>query len=265
MPRIAMGIQYKGTDYVGWQFQPGLKTVQQTVESAISRVANEPISVVCAGRTDSGVHALGQVIHFDTTASRELEAWHRGSNAFLPADVAVNWVRLVTDQFHARFSAQSREYRYVLYNHESRPALMADFVKWESRPLDLESMQAAGQYLLGEHDFSSFRGSGCQAKTAIRTVYSLEVKRHGLMVSLDIKANAFLLHMVRNIVGSLLRVGVGLEPVEWMKTVLDLCDRRKAGMTISPAGLSLTQVNYEMQLGFPSFSMIMRESPLWVL
>ena len=265
MPRIAMGIQYNGTNYFGWQSQANLPTVQQVLEKALSRVADEPITVVCAGRTDSGVHGLGQVVHFDTIAIRENHAWHRGSNAFLPGDVAVNWVRVVPDDFHARFSALSREYRYLLYNHESRPALMHGFVKWESRPLNLESMHLAGQYLLGEHDFSSFRGSGCQAKTAVRRIYSLEIKRHGLLVSFDIKANAFLLHMVRNIIGSLLRVGVGLEPSAWMKEVLEFCDRRKAGMTVTPAGLSLTRVNYEAHFGLPTSGMSNSDNPLFVL
>jgi len=260
-----MGVQYNGANYFGWQSQPDFPTVQQDVEEAISRVADEPISVTYAGRTDRGVHGMGQVIHFDTQAKRELFAWHRGSNAFLPPDVAVNWVHEVPEDFHARFSARSREYRYLLYNHESRPAVMRGFVKWECRPLNCELMQAAGQYLLGEHDFTSFRGSGCQAKSAVRTVHRLEVKRHGLMISVDIKANAFLLHMVRNIVGSLLRVGAGLEEPEWMKTVLEARDRCRAGMTIIPAGLSLTKVNYEDHFGLPSISLRDHDNPLFVL
>lgn len=254
MPRIAMGVQYNGANYFGWQSQPDLPTVQQAVEAALSRVADQPITIICAGRTDRGVHGLGQVVHFDTDVHREIHAWHRGGNANLPPDVAINWVKVVPDDFHARFSARSREYRYLLYNHESRPATMHGFVKWESRPLNLERMQAAGQYLLGKHDFSSFRGSGCQAKTAIRTVHSLEVKQHGLIWSIDVKANAFLLHMVRNIVGSLLRVGVGLESAEWMRDVLAAKDRREAGMTIIPEGLSLTKVNYDVHFGLPSIS-----------
>jgi tRNA pseudouridine38-40 synthase len=251
MPRLAMGVQYNGSQYYGWQSQPDVPSVQQQVEEAVSRVADHPVQVICAGRTDRGVHATGQVIHFDTDAKRELFAWHRGSNANLPPDVAINWVHEVPDDFHARFSARSREYRYILYNHDSRPAMMHQFVKWESHPLDVVKMHQAGQYLLGEHDFSSFRGAGCQAKTATRTVHELQVTRHGLMVCVEIKANAFLLHMVRNIVGSLLRVGIGIEPVEWMQAVLAAKDRREAGMTIPAAGLSLTKVNYEAHFALP--------------
>jgi tRNA pseudouridine38-40 synthase len=246
-----MGVQYNGSQYYGWQSQPDVPTVQQQVEAAISRVADQPIEITCAGRTDRGVHATGQVIHFDTDAKRELHAWHRGSNANLPPDVAINWVHEVSEDFHARFSARSREYRYLLYNHDSRPAMIHQFVKWENQPLNVALMHEAGQMLLGEHDFSSFRGSGCQAKTATRTVHELQVTRHGLLVCVEIKANAFLLHMVRNIVGSLLRVGVGLEPVSWMQAVLAAKDRREAGMTIPAAGLSLTKVNYEAHFALP--------------
>lgn len=260
-----MGIQYNGSNYFGWQSQHGLPTVQQAVEDAISKVANEPVGVVCAGRTDRGVHGLGQVVHFESNAVRELYAWHRGTNASLPPDIAANWVREVPDDFHARFSARSREYRYLLYNHDSRPAMMHQFVKWESHSLDLEAMQQAGNYLLGEHDFTSFRGSGCQAKTAVRTIHSLEIKRHGLIWSIDIKANAFLLHMVRNIVGSLLRVGIGLEKPEWMQTVLQACDRRKAGMTITSAGLSLTKVNYDERFGLPDVQQMPGDNPVLLL
>lgn len=251
MARFAMGVQYNGSRYFGWQSQRQVPSVQQQLETAISRVADHEVSVVCAGRTDRGVHATGQVIHFDTHAERQLFAWHRGSNANLPADVAINWVQQVSNDFHARFSARSREYRYILYNHNSRPAMMHQFVKWVSYPLDVVKMNQAAQYLLGEHDFSSFRGAGCQAKTAVRTVYELQVTRRGVLVCIEIKANAFLLHMVRNIVGSLLRVGIGMEPAEWMQVVLRAKDRREAGMTVSAAGLSLTKVNYEAHFALP--------------
>jgi tRNA pseudouridine38-40 synthase len=252
MARFAMELQYNGSDYYGWQSQLGFKTVQASVEQALSRVADHPIQVICAGRTDRGVHALGQVIHFDTESVRALHAWHRGANAYLPSDIAINWVHPVSNDFHARFSARSREYRYLIYNHDSRPAMMHQIVKWEYRLLDLSRMQKAADHLLGEHDFSSFRGSDCQAKTPIRTIHELTITRRGLIVCVTIKANAFLLHMVRNLVGTLLRVGVGLESSEWVKAVLQARDRREAGMTIPAAGLSLVKVNYEAHFALPT-------------
>ena len=251
MPRYAMQVQYQGTHYHGWQSQPELPTVQQAVEQALSKVANEPITVICAGRTDSGVHAQGQVIHFDSEADRDLVAWHRGCNAFLPPDIAINWVCPVSDDFHARFKALARQYRYVIYNAPSRPALMREFVRWESRELDVDAMQQAADCLVGEHDFTSFRGAGCQARTAIRRMHFVRISRQGELVIIDIKANAFLLHMVRNIVGSLTRVGFGQEPVGWIREVLEGKDRRLAGATISPAGLSLAGVHYPSAYGLP--------------
>lgn len=254
MAKIALGVQYNGAHYYGWQSQSGLPTVQQSLEDALSKVADSPIAVVCAGRTDRGVHGLGQVVHFETDVVREPHAWHLGANAYLPSDIAVNWAKPVPDDFHARFSARSREYRYLIYNHSSRPGMLHELVKWQRGELNLEAMQRAANYLLGEHDFSSFRGAGCQANHAVRTVHHLQLQRHGVLWSVDIKANAFLLHMVRNIVGSLLRVGLGLETVEWMQDVLLACDRREAGMTIEPSGLSLTKVNYEPHFEIPETS-----------
>lgn len=260
MPRIALGIQYEGTDYYGWQSQVGLPTVQQAVESALTKVADQPVSVVCAGRTDRGVHALGQVVHFDAPVSRDLIAWQRGGNCFLPRDVSITWARSVPDSFHARFSATARQYRYILYNHESRPGMMHRYVKWECRALNIDRMREAANHLIGEHDFSSFRGSGCQAKTAIRTMTLVRIEREGCLWTIDVRANAFLLHMVRNIVGSLLRVGAGLETAAWMRQVLEGKNRCLAGMTASPAGLLLTNVCYDDIYGLPAAGI---EVPRW--
>ncbi len=252
MVRVVLGIEYKGTDYHGWQCQPGLITVQSTVEQALTKVADNAITVHCAGRTDVGVHARGQVVHFDTTAERELSAWVLGGNSNLPADISIKWASLVPTEFHARFSAIERSYRYVIYNSEIRPAIFADQVTWCRQPLDVEPMREAAQCLIGENDFSSFRGSGCQSKTAMRNVIAVTIKRKAKLVVIDIKANAFLLHMVRNIAGLLIDIGRGKQQSNWAKEVLDARDRRVAAATASAAGLYLTRVYYPDKYNLPN-------------
>lgn len=249
--RYALGIEYNGHDFHGWQAQTDLYTVQGCLEKALSHIAAEPIAVFCAGRTDTGVHATGQVVHFDTQAKRELAAWVMGVNTLLPSSIAVQWAVEVDDNFHARFSALSRRYRYVIYNHPVRSALLATRVTVQYRPLTVTLMQRAAQYFLGEQDFTSFRSSRCEAKTPIRTVYDIQVLDQHPYIVIEIEANAFLHHMVRNIAGSLMRVGRGIEAPEWIKEVLLARDRRVASETASPCGLYLTRVQYPDSYAFP--------------
>jgi tRNA pseudouridine38-40 synthase len=249
--RVALGVRYDGSAYHGWQRQDDLPTVQLSLEQALSRVANHPVKVTCAGRTDAGVHASAQVVHFDTDADRNDYSWVFGANSNLPADVRVIWAKFVPDDFHARFSATARRYRYVLYNHEIRPGILRHFVGWYHRPLDEKSMQEGAQHLLGEHDFSAFRGAGCQAKHPVRTIHAFSIQRQRRMLLIEIQANAFLLHMVRNIVGSLLQVACGEQPSDWIRTVLESRDRREGGVTISPRGLYLVSVDYPETFQLP--------------
>ena len=251
MRRVALCVCYDGSRYHGWQHQEEVATVQQTVEHAISRVADQPITLVCAGRTDAGVHAAAQVVHFDTEADRTERSWMFGANSNLPADISVMWAKATTLDFHARFSAVSRTYRYVICNQPMRPGILHKGVAWYHKPLDVDRMQAATQYLLGEHDFSAFRGSGCQAHHAVRTIHHLSVKRQGQLIIVEVNANAFLLHMVRNIVGVLSEIGVGDKNPEWALDVLNSCDRRKAGITSSPYGLYLVDVEYPSHFMLP--------------
>src|SRR3990167_11356316 len=242
--RIALCVRYDGSGYHGWQIQKGLVTLQGTLERALTFVAAHPINTVCAGRTDAGVHASGQVIHFDTEALRSEHAWKFGANSNLPGDISVVWAKEVSSDFHARFSAKARRYRYVLYNHDVRPAILRNAVGWWYRELDEERMQQAAHYLIGEHDFSSFRGAGCQSHSPFREIIQLEIRRVRHMVIIEVLGNAFLLHMVRNIAGVLVAIGSGDRPPEWAKEVLDARDRTQAGITISPAGLYLVDVEY---------------------
>jgi tRNA pseudouridine38-40 synthase len=252
MQRIALGIEYNGHAFSGYQMQShGTRTVQDELEKAISIVANEPIRLTCAGRTDTGVHATGQVVHFDTAVKRELKAWMLGGNTNLPSDVSIHWVRKVNDDFSARFSAISRSYRYVLFNRRTRPAIFQNNVSWSYELLDDKAMHAAAQILLGKHDFSAFRSSRCQANNAIRTMQKISVQRQGDYVILDIQANAFLHHMVRNIMGSLLMIGRSEQTDKWLQSVLKSGDRNQAGMTASPAGLYLVNVEYPKECGLP--------------
>lgn len=250
--RVAMGVRYDGAAYHGWQAQfEAVDTVQMRVEKAISAVANHDVSVVCAGRTDAGVHATQQVIHFDTTAERESKSWIFGANSHLPPDISVTWAQVVDDEFHARYSANSRRYRYILYNYRVRPGILRNAVGWYHKQLDEVAMQQAALCLIGEHDFTSFRGAGCQARSAKRTMMEVAIARHQHMVIIEVEANAFLLHMVRNIVGSLQAVGSGHRPVEWMSEVLQAKDRTAAGVTASPAGLYLVDVDYSEDYPLP--------------
>src|SRR3990167_1549694 len=251
MIRIALCVCYDGSRFHGWQHQEEVSSVQQTVEHALSRVANQPISVVCAGRTDAGVHATAQIVHFDTEAQRTERSWVFGANSNLPADISVLWAQPVTIDFHARFSAQKRTYRYILCNQPVRPGIFHKAVSWYFKPLDAKRMQLAAHHLLGEHDFSAFRGSGCQAQHAVRNIHALSVKRQGQLVIVEVTANAFLLHMVRNIVGVLLEIGEGDKPVEWALDVLKSCDRKKAGITSAPNGLYLVKIDYPDHFSLP--------------
>jgi tRNA pseudouridine38-40 synthase len=250
--RIALGIAYNGRHYHGWQRQPhGHISVQEKLEDALSLVANEPIKVMCAGRTDSGVHASAQVVHFDTVASRPLRAWTHGGNMNLPDDIAVQWAHEVDEKFHARFSASARQYRYVIYNHPMRPALMDKEVSWNYRALDVALMQEAANYLVGTHDFSSFRAAACQANTPVRTVHHLKVIKAGDYIVLDVRANAFLHHMIRNLAGLLMKIGSGEAPPEWALEVLQAQDRRQSAATAAPYGLYFVNAEYDDSFGLP--------------
>ena len=250
--KIALGIEYDGSGYFGWQRQQHVDSVQQRLESALSVIANEPIAVFCAGRTDAGVHATGQVIHFETTAQRAEGAWTMGVNSHLPDNIAVRWAKSVDDSFHARFSATARRYRYIIYNHRYRPAILAKGVSHYYLPLNEKLMHQAAQYLLGENDFSSFRAAQCQSRTPWRNVHHIAVTRQGEYVIVDIKANAFVHHMVRNIVGSLLEVGAGNQPPQWIDELLKAKDRTQAAATAKPEGLYLVQVDYPLEYQIPN-------------
>ena len=244
--RIALGIEYDGTAFFGWQIQKDDPSVQACLEKALSSVADHRVRVVCAGRTDTGVHALGQVVHFDTDSKRPERAWTLGVNSELPRDVTVRWARPVDDDFHARYSARARSYSYLIFNTPIRSALLRDRAWWVRRALDVESMQRAGALLVGKHDFSSFRAAGCQAGTPIRDVTRLDVRRlDDNMIRLDITANAFLHHMVRNIAGTLAVVGRGEKEDSWLTEVLEARNRSESGVTAPPGGLYLVHVDYE--------------------
>ena len=249
--RVALGVEYDGSRFCGWQTQPQGCAVQDALERALAEVAGAPVSTTCAGRTDAGVHALGQVVHFDTNAERPESAWVRGVNTLLPPACAVGWSRPVAPDFHARYSAVNRCYRYLLLNHPVRPALDAARTGWFHLPLDTDRMQRAARLLLGEHDFSAFRSAECQARTPVRTVTRLDVARRGDYIVFELCANAFLHHMVRNIVGCLVYVGKGKYPPEWLGEVLRGRDRARAAPTIEAAGLYLMSVEYEGRWGLP--------------
>ena len=250
--KLAACIEYDGSPYYGWQRLAHGPTVQAHVEQALSQVAAEPISVVCAGRTDTGVHGIGQIIHFETQAIRPERGWLFGTNAHLPDSIAMRWIQPVAEYFHARFSAHTRRYRYIILNRQSRPALLSQRVCWQHQRLDADNMHQAAQVLIGEQDFSSFRAAGCQARHAMREILELNVSRTGDFIYIDIVANAFLHHMVRNIVGSLLKVGSGERPVTWIAEVLALKDRTKAGVTAPAAGLYFVHVTYPDVFGLPT-------------
>ena len=255
--RIALGLEYDGAAFAGWQTQPHGNTVQDALERALARIADAPVRTVCAGRTDAGVHATAQVVHFDAPAVRLENAWVRGVNAHLPDSVAVCWARAVPADFHARFSARSRSYRYVLCNHAVRPALQHGRAGWFHLPLDLAAMQAGAALLTGERDFSAFRAAGCQAKSPVKTLYQAEVRREGDHLIFDFRASAFLHHMVRNMVGALVYVGKGAHPPEWIAALLASRDRSLAAPTFSPHGLYLSGVEYEARWQLPPNGRIM--------
>ncbi len=251
--RIALGVEYNGSAYYGFQLQHnGLPTVQGELERALTEVAGgEPVRLVCAGRTDAGVHACEQILHFETSVVRKPAAWLFGSNRYLPKDISVVWVRQVPESFHARFSAKRRRYRYVIYPDPIRPALLGDAVTWTHRQLDVENMNLAAQLLLGTHDFSSFRDSDCQAKSPVKTLDGIRLTQYGRFIVLDIRASAFLHHMVRNIAGTLMKIGAGDKPVEWMQQVLQARQRSVAGATAPAYGLYLVQVEYPDEFDLP--------------
>ena len=243
--KFIMGVEYIGTYFCGWQIQKsGIRTVQLVVEQALSKIANHNIRVFCSGRTDSGVHAKEQVIHFETTSVRDDKAWIIGGNRFLPYDVNFLWIKKVNNDFHARFHAIARRYNYKIYNSKTRSALKHNYFLWEPRELDITAMQKASTCLIGRYDFSSFRGINCQAKTPIKTIEFICISQENNIIIIDIKANAFLHHMVRNIVGTLLKIGYGSKQPEWMSEVLTAKDRTKAGMTAPAEGLYFIKAFY---------------------
>ncbi|MBK1649598.1 tRNA pseudouridine(38-40) synthase TruA [Rhabdochromatium marinum] len=250
--RIALGIEYDGSHFHGWQMQHHAPSVQEAVQRAASRVADQPVVLHCAGRTDAGVHGLGQVAHFDSQARRTERSWVLGINSHLPPEIAVRWAREMPADFHARFSACARHYRYLIINRPTRPALLARRAVWIHRPLDLERMRAAGPALLGTHDFSSFRAQGCQAKSPVRTLHYLQLDQQGELIELAVGADGFLHHMVRNLAGVLLSIGRGEAEPEWTQALLSLRDRAQGGVTAPPQGLYLTAVDYPEHYQVPT-------------
>jgi tRNA pseudouridine38-40 synthase len=252
--RIALGIEYAGTNFCGWQYQPHSRNVQGALQTAVSKVANHPVEVYAAGRTDTGVHALNQVVHFDTDAAREARGWLLGINANLPKDVNVTWVQEVDDDFHARFTAIKRSYRYLILNRLSRSSVHHQRMWWHYHPLDIARMQAAAAQLIGRHDFSAFRASECQANSPIKTLDKIVISRQQDIIAVDVEAKSFLHHMVRNLVGVMAAIGDGSKPVEWAGEVLRSADRSRGGITAPAEGLYLVDVRYPEQYSFPAVS-----------
>jgi len=264
--RVALGLQYLGTAWNGYQKQPSRDTVQDQLEIALGKFACAPLATTCAGRTDAGVHAIEQVVHFDTNLERATQSWVRGVNAFLPDSIVVRWAAEVPpdadgNEFHARFSARSRTYRYVLYNNPNPSALLAGRAGWVFRPLDAERMREAARHLIGTHDFSAFRASGCQASSPVKQMHEVSVDRRGDVIVFTVRASAFLHHMVRNIVGSLIYVGAGRNPPAWMAHVLQSRSRDAAAPTFMPDGLYLAKIDYDPKWGLPQEDL----SPLLLL
>lgn len=259
MTRIALGVQYIGTGWNGYQKQPERNTVQDRLEIALEKFACVPLSTTCAGRTDTGVHAIEQVVHFDTDLVRPVQAWVRGVNTFLPESIVVRWAAEVPPgddglDFHARFSARSRTYHYVLYNHPTPSALLANRAGWVFRPLDVERMIEGARHLVGTHDFSAFRASSCQAKTPVKDMHEVRIERHGDIIVFTLRASAFLHHMVRNIVGSLVYVGLGRQEPDWMLEVLNSGSRDVAAPTFMPDGLYFARIEYDPRWKLPQES-----------
>jgi tRNA pseudouridine38-40 synthase len=249
--RLALGVAYRGSAYQGWQSQPGGRTVQDRLEAALAAFATVPVTTVCAGRTDAGVHALNQVVHIDAPVTREPFSWVRGSNRFLPADIALQWCVPVGEGFHARNSARGRRYAYMLLAAAVRPALETGAVGWVFRPLDGDAMRAAAAHLIGEHDFSSFRSSQCQSPTPVKTLQRIAIARCGSYWRFDFDGNAFLHHMVRNVMGCLVAIGQGLQPPDWMAEVLRARSRDAAAPTFAPDGLYFLGPYYDATHGLP--------------
>ncbi len=249
--RVALGVSYDGHPYEGWQSQPSGRTVQDQLEKALSQFADQRIATLCAGRTDAGVHGLMQVVHFDTQAERTAHAWVRGTNSLLPRDIAVQWAQIVPPEFHCRASAQSRRYAYLLLESPVRPSMDAHRVGWVFQPLNLERMQAATQHVLGEHDFSSFRASACQALSPVKNIMRIDISRRGAYWRFEFEANAFLHHMIRNLMGCLIVIGQGKQPPAWMAEVLAARSRDAAAPTFAPDGLYFLGPRYEAHWGLP--------------
>ncbi len=268
LKRVVLGIEYAGGHWHGWQTQPDGHTVQDQLEAALAKFTAAPQHTHCAGRTDTGVHALEQVVHFDTTVARDRASWVRGVNASLPGSIAVRWAAEVPavspDGFHARFSARSRTYHYVLHNHPVRSPLLAGRAGWAFRPLDVEPMQAAAILLLGTHDFSAFRAAVCQARTPVKTLQRLDIVRHGDLILLTFQASAFLHHMVRNLVGALVQVGTSRRPPVWIADVLASRERRLAAPTFMPDGLYLAKIDYDAQWQLPQAPLAQVLLPGWL-
>lgn len=249
--RLALGIEYDGSAFFGWQLQPDIATIQGEIEAGLSQIAGEPVRVFCAGRTDTGVHATYQIVHFDTTVIRPSGAWVRGLNALISNDISIRWVKEVSLNFHARYSALRRTYRYLLLNRAQRPGLFAKNVGWYHKKLDVCAMRSAASALIGQNDFSAFRSSECQANTPIRVIDGLYIRSIGEIIVFEITANAFLHHMVRNIVGTLVYIGAGKRPVDWMEEILISRNRALAAPTFSPNGLYLTSIDYDPDWALP--------------
>jgi tRNA pseudouridine38-40 synthase len=252
--KVALGVEYSGTDFCGWQVQPEQRTVQGCLAQALKKITGEKSKIVAAGRTDSGVHALQQVAHFETAANRSERNWVLGLNSNLPNDMNITWARQVPDDFSARFSALNRSYRYLILNRVSRSAVHANKMWWIFSPLDVDKMQAAADLLIGHHDYSSFRAKLCQAHSPIKTVEKIQVTRQGDCIAIDVKAQSFLHHMVRNLVGVLVPIGEGRKPVEWASEVLEGRDRSHGGITSAPDGLYFINVEYPQQYNLPTVS-----------
>jgi len=252
--RIVVGLEYRGVGFCGWQSQPQGCGVQDALETAVAAIAGVKTVVTAAGRTDTGVHASFQVAHFDVSVERPLTAWVRGVNSHLPAGVAVLWARETGEDFHARFAATQRGYRYVLLNHPVRPGLNAGFVGWHHRPLDADAMNRAAARLIGRHDFSAFRAAECQAKSPVKDLRLVQIVRRGDYLLCDFRADGFLHHMVRNLMGCLIQVGAGAAPADWLHELLDSCDRTRAAPTFDAAGLYLTHIRYPAHFDLPESS-----------
>lgn len=251
MSRWALGIEYDGRHYCGWQQQRGLRSIEGALAEAIGHVADHSVELVCGGRTDAGVHAIGQVVHVEVKAIRSARAWVLGTNAQLDRTLSVSWAVPVADFFHARFSALRRHYRYTIFNRGTRSAWYADHTSWIAAPLDTCAMQQASECLIGEHDFSAFRAADCQSRSPVRRVDRLTVQREGELVHIDIAANAFLHHMVRNIAGLLISIGRGERSIEQVRAILESRDRRKNAPTAAPEGLCLRAIEYPQAFGLP--------------